>query len=44
MDMDESSFTEELLEVKKILWGQQVNEELFHRWSQGIMDFNSIVR
>jgi hypothetical protein len=34
MEVD-SSFVDELQEIKRILWGEQVSEELFHRWSQG---------
>ncbi len=39
METDESgggSVSEVIQEVKTILWGNQIREELFLRWSQGI--------
>lgn len=36
MAMD-SSVSSDIQEVRKVLWGQQIKDDVFHRWSQGFM-------
>lgn len=44
MEAEDASVAAVITDVKRILWGDQINEELFLRWSQGKHNWDFVQR